>query len=82
LGKEKGERDKEFDHEGENGGELEKRLRELMNEPGEGVGNGLGFEVIGHGGKISPGGVATEDFDDSRAEHETKKEEGEGEADE
>jgi hypothetical protein len=59
LGKEKGEREKEFDHKGKNGGELEKRVRELMNKPGEGVGNGLSFEVIGHGGKISPGGVAT-----------------------
>jgi len=53
-----------------------------MDEPGEGVGNGLGFEVIGHGGEVSPGGVAAEYFDDSRAEHETKEEEGEGEADE
>ena len=36
-----------------------------MDEPGEGVGNGLGFEVIGHGGKISPSRVAAEEFDDS-----------------
>jgi hypothetical protein len=80
LGKEKGEREKEFDHKGENSGEIEKRLRELVDEPGEGVGNGLSFEVIGHGGKIGPSGVAAEDFDDSRAEHETKEEEGEGES--
>ena len=53
-----------------------------MDEPGEGVGNGLGFEVIGHGGEVRPGRVAAEDFDDSRAEHETKEEEGECEADE
>ncbi len=53
-----------------------------MDEPGEGVGNGLSFEVVGHGGKISPGGVATKDFDDSRAEHKTKEKEGEGESDE
>jgi hypothetical protein len=71
LGKEKGEREKEFDHKGENGGEIEKRVRELMNEPGEGVGNGLGFEVIGHGGKISPSGVTTEKFYDPGTEHQT-----------
>jgi hypothetical protein len=81
LGKEKEKREKEFDHKCKNGGELEKRVRKLMNKPGEGVGNGLGFEVIGHGGKIGPSGVAAEDFDDSRAEHETKEEEGEGETD-
>jgi len=65
LGKEKGEREKEFDHKGENSGELEKRVRELVDEPGEGVGNGLSFEVIGHGGEVGPGGVAAEEFDDS-----------------
>ena len=53
-----------------------------MNEPGEGVGDRLGFEVIGHGGEVGPGGVAAEDFDDSRAEHETEEEEGECKADE
>ena len=57
-------------------------MRELVDEPGEGVGDGLGFKVIGHSGEIGPGGVAAEEFDDSRAEHETKEEEGEGEADE
>ena len=82
MGKEKGKREKEFDHKGENSGELEKRVRELVDEPGEGVGNGLSFEVVGHGGKIGPSGVATEYFDDSRAEHETKEQEGECEADE
>ena len=82
MGKEKGEGKKEFDHEGENGGEIEKRLRELVDEPGDGVGNRLGFEVIGHGREIGPSGVATEDFDDSRAENETKEEEGKGESDE
>jgi hypothetical protein len=71
LGKEKGEREKEFNHKGEKGGELEKRMRKLMNEPGEGVGNGLGFEVIGHGGEVGPSGVATEKFYDSRTKHET-----------
>lgn len=65
LGKEKGEREKEFDHKGENSGEIEKRVRELVDEPGEGVGNGLSFEVIGHGGEVGPGGVAAEEFDDS-----------------
>ena len=61
---------------------MEKRVRELVDEPGEGIGNGLSFEVVGHGGKIDPGGVAAEEFDYSRAEHKTKEEEGEGEADE
>jgi hypothetical protein len=65
LGKEKGEREKEFDHKGENSGEIEKRVRDLVDEPGEGVGNGLSFEVIGHGGEVGPGGVAAEEFDDS-----------------
>ena len=65
LGKEKGEREEEFDGKGEKGGELEKRVGELLNEPGERVGDGLGKEVIGHGGEIGPGGVAAEDFDDA-----------------
>ena len=82
LGKEKGKREKEFDHKGENSGELEKRVRELVDEPGEGVGNGLGFEVVGHGGEVGPGGVAAEEFDDSRAEDETCEKEGEGKSDE
>ena len=82
MGKEKGEREKEFDHKGENSGELEKRVRELVDEPGEGVGNGLSFEVIGHGGEVGPGGVAAEEFDDSRAEDETCEKEGEGKSDE
>ena len=50
LGKEDCDGKQEFDHEGENGGEFKKRVRELMNEPGEGIGNGLGFKVVGHGG--------------------------------
>jgi hypothetical protein len=33
LGKEKGKREKEFDHKGENSGEIEKRVRELVDEP-------------------------------------------------
>jgi len=82
LGKEKGEGEKEFDPKGEKGGELQKQVRELMNEPGKGVGNGLGFEVIGHGGKISPGGVATEKFYDSRTKHEACEKEPESPADE
>ena len=82
MGKEKGEREKEFDDKGENSGELEKRVRELVDEPGEGVGNGLSFEVVGHGGEVGPGGVAAEEFDDSRAEDETCEKEGEGESDE
>ena len=61
---------------------MEKRVGELVDEPGEGVGDGLGFEVVGHGGEVGPGGVAAEEFDYSRAEHKTKEEEGEGEADE
>jgi len=82
LGKEKGKGQKEFDPKGEKGGELEKGMRELMNEPGEGIGNGLGFEVIGHGGKISPGGVATEKFYESRTKHEACEKEPESPADE
>ncbi len=82
LGKEKGEREEEFDGKGEKGGEVEKRVGELLNEPGERVGDGLGKEVVGHGGEIGPGGVAAEDFDDARTEHKTEDEEGEGEADE
>ena len=82
LGKEKGEREEEFDDKGEKGGELQKRVRELVDEPRERVGDGLGKEVVGHGGEVGPGGVAAEDFDDAGAEHETKEEEGEGEADE
>ena len=50
LGKEDCDGKQEFDHEGENGGEFKKRVRELVNEPGEGIGNGLGFKVVGHGG--------------------------------
>ena len=42
----------------------------------------MGKEVVGHGGEVGPGGVAAEDFDDARTEHETKEEEGEGESDE
>ena len=61
---------------------MEKRVGELVDEPGEGVGDGLGFEVVGHGGEVGPGGVAAEEFDYSRAEHKTKEEEGEGESDE
>ena len=53
-----------------------------MNEPGEGVGNGLGFEVISHGGKVGPGGVATEEFYDSGTEHQTCEQEPESPADE
>ena len=82
LGKEKGEREKEFDDKSENSGELEKRVWELVDEPRERVGNGLSFEVVGHGGEVGPGGVAAEEFDDSRAEDETCEKEGEGEADE
>ena len=50
LRKEDGEGKQEFGDEGENGGEFKKRVRELVNEPGEGIGNGLGFKVVGHGG--------------------------------
>ena len=82
LGKQKGEWEEEFDHKGDNGGELEKRGRELMNEPGDGVGNGLGFEVISHGGKVGPGGVATEEFYDPGTEHQTCEQEPESPADE
>ena len=53
-----------------------------MDEPGERVGDGLGFEVVGHGGEVEPGGVAAEEFDDSRAEDETCEKEGEGKSDE
>ena len=75
LGKEDCEGKQEFDHEGENGGEFQKRVRELVNEPGEGIGNGLGLEVVGHGGEIGPCGVTAEDFDDAGAEHESGEEE-------
>ena len=53
---------------------------DLMGEPGEGVGDGLGEEVEGHGREVGPGGVATEKFDESGAEHEAKDEEPGGEA--
>ena len=82
LGKEKGEGEKEFDPKGEKGGELQKQVRELMNEPGEGVGNGLGLEVIGHGREVGPSGVATKKFYDSRAKHEACEKEPESPADE
>ena len=65
LGEEKGEREKKFDYKGEKGGEFEKRVRELVDEPRERVGDGLSFEVVGHGGEVGPGGVAAEEFDDS-----------------
>ena len=82
LGKEKEEREEEFDDKGEKGGELQKRVRELVDEPRERVGDGLGKEVVGHGGEVGPGGVAAEEFDDSRAEDETCEKEGEGKSDE
>ncbi len=53
-----------------------------MDEPGKGVGDGLGFEVVGHSGKVGPGGVAAEEFGDAGAEDEAEEEEGECEADE
>jgi len=53
-----------------------------MDEPGEGVGDGLGFEVVSHGGEVGPGGVTAEEFDDAGAEDEAEEEEGECEADE
>ena len=65
LGKKDDEREKEFDGEGEEGGKLEQGVRELVDEPGEGVGNGLGLEMVGHGGEVGPGGITAEDFDDA-----------------
>ena len=53
-----------------------------MDEPGEGVGDGLGFEVVSHGGEVGPGGVAAEEFDDAGAEDKAEEEEGECESDE
>ena len=53
-----------------------------MDEPREGVGDGLGFEVVGHGGEVGPGGVTAEEFDDAGAEDEAEEEEVECEADE
>ena len=44
-----------------------------MDEPGEGVGDWLGFEVVSHGGEVEPGGVAAEEFDDAGAEDEAKE---------
>ena len=49
-----------------------------MSEPREGVGYGLGFEVVSHGREVEPGGVAAKDFDDTGAEHQAGKEEPEG----
>jgi len=51
-----------------------------VKKPGEGVGNGLGFEVVGHGGKVGPGGVTTEEFDDAGAEHQSGNKEPESPA--
>jgi hypothetical protein len=47
---------------------MEKWSGELMDEPGEWVGDGLGFEVVSHGGEVGPGRVAAEEFDDAGAE--------------
>ena len=80
MREEKGKREKEFDPKGKNGGETKKWMRQLMKEPGEGVGDGLGEEVVGHGGEVGPGGVAAEEFDEAGAEHEAKDEEPGGEA--
>jgi len=56
-------------------------MRELVNEPSEGIGDGLGFEVVGHGREVGPGGVTAQDFDDAGAEHESGDKEPEGPAD-
>ena len=53
-----------------------------MDEPREGVGDGLSFKVVSHGGEVGPGGVAAEEFDDAGAEDEAEEEEVECEADE
>ena len=50
-----------------------------MGEPREGVGDGLGEKVIGHGGQVGPGGVAAEKFDEAGTEHEPEEEEPGGE---
>ena len=39
-----------------------------MDEPREGVGDGLSFKVVSHGGEVGPGGVAAEEFDDAEDE--------------
>ena len=53
-----------------------------MDEPREGVGDGLSFKVVSHGGEVGPGGVTAEEFDDAGAEDEAEEEEVECEADE
>ena len=53
-----------------------------MGEPGEGVGDRLGEEVVRHGGEVGPSGVAAEKFDEAGAEHEPEDEEPGGEAEE
>ena len=47
----------------------------MVDEPGEGIGDGLGEKVVGHGGEVGPGWVAAEKFDEAGAKHEPKDEE-------
>ena len=78
VGDEDGERDEDFRDQGGKGSE--RGTGELVGEPRDGVGNGLGEKVVGHGGEVGPSGVAAEKFDEAGAEHEAKDKEPGGEA--
>ena len=80
VGDEDGEGNKKFQDQRSEGGEG--LAGDLVGEPREGVGNGLGEEMIGHGGEVGPRGVAAEEFDKAGAEHEAKDKEPDGHAEE